>query len=69
MAPLRILCFGNSLSCGWMSFDEERHPYAIKLKERLLSSEIPAVRDGVLIDIEGMPGDFVNCHLDNSFKE
>lgn len=52
-----------------MSFDEERHPYAIKLKERLLSSEIPAVRDGVLIDIEGMPGDFVNCHLDNSFKE
>lgn len=61
MAPLRILCFGNSLSCGWMSFGAKRHPYAINLKEQLLSSKIPAVRDGVLIDVEGLPGDLVNC--------
>jgi hypothetical protein len=64
--PLRILCFGNSLTAGFRSYGiEPDHPYAITLREQLLSAELDASLLGgdgrVDIDVEGQPGDLVNC--------
>jgi hypothetical protein len=62
---LSILCFGNSLTAGYWHYGlETDHPYALTLKEQLLSAEHAAVtsNDGqVEIDVEGQPGDLVNC--------
>lgn len=64
--PLTILCFGNSLTAGFRSYGiEPDHPYALTLKEQLLSAELDASvlgGDGLVdIDVEGQPGDLVNC--------
>lgn len=64
--PLKILCFGNSLTAGFRSYGiEPNHPYALTLKEQLLSAELdPSILggDGLIdIDVEGQPGDLVNC--------
>ncbi|GAM43934.1 hypothetical protein TCE0_060f19153 [Talaromyces pinophilus] len=63
--PLKILCFGNSLTAGFRSYGiEPNHPYALTLKEQLLSAELDASLlggDGLVdIDVEGQPGDLVN---------
>ncbi|RAO72904.1 uncharacterized protein BHQ10_008916 [Talaromyces amestolkiae] len=64
--PLKILCFGNSLTAGFRSYGiKPNHPYALTLKEQLLSAELDASilgGDGLVdIDVEGQPGDLVNC--------
>ncbi|OKL62725.1 hypothetical protein UA08_01891 [Talaromyces atroroseus] len=63
--PLNILCFGNSLTAGYWHYGvETNHPYALTLKEQLLSAEHAAVASNgglVDIDVEGQPGDLVNC--------
>ncbi|KAL3703910.1 hypothetical protein TMatcc_009600 [Talaromyces marneffei ATCC 18224] len=64
--PLNILCFGNSLTAGFRSYGiKPDHPYALTLKEQLLAAGLDASilgGDGkVDIDVEGQPGDLVNC--------
>ncbi|EED13748.1 conserved hypothetical protein [Talaromyces stipitatus ATCC 10500] len=65
--PLKILCFGNSLTAGFRSYGiEPNHPYALALKEQVLSAELDpstlGADDGQIeIDVEGQPGDLVNC--------
>lgn len=57
---LDILCFGNSLTQGFWHYGlEEPHPYALALKETLVEDEI--VEGEIEIDVEGKPGDLVNC--------
>jgi hypothetical protein len=57
---LDILCFGNSLTQGFWHYGlEEPHPYALALKETLVEEEI--VEGEIEIDVEGKPGDLVNC--------
>jgi hypothetical protein len=56
--PLHVLCFGDSLTVGWWA-GTEIHPYAIKLKEQLLSSKLPGYQS-VITDVEGQSGDIVN---------
>ncbi|RYO74896.1 hypothetical protein DL764_010674 [Monosporascus ibericus] len=50
--PLRILCFGDSLTAGWPSMD----PYAAKLEEKL-DEALSHVE--VRCEVEGVPGDEV----------
>ncbi|RYP91500.1 hypothetical protein DL770_002346 [Monosporascus sp. CRB-9-2] len=50
--PLRILCFGDSLTAGWPSMD----PYAGKLEEKL---DEALLHIEVHCEVEGMPGDEV----------
>ncbi|KAI0459594.1 SGNH hydrolase-type esterase domain-containing protein [Xylaria acuta] len=50
--PLRILCFGNSLTCGY----PVDHPYAGRLA-RKIEDAFPGRK--VECDVEGMPGDLV----------
>ena len=59
--PLRILCFGDSLTSGYHSWGSDYHPYATRLKERL-EQRFPA-RD-IDISTDGLPGDTV---IDGSF--
>ncbi len=53
--PLRILCFGNSLTAGFPA----GQPYAIKLKEKLEKAFRGPDFAGVEYDVEGVPGDLV----------
>ncbi|RYP53425.1 hypothetical protein DL768_001570 [Monosporascus sp. mg162] len=50
--PLRILCFGDSLTAGWPSMD----PYAGKLEEKL-GEALSHIE--VYCEVEGVPGDEV----------
>ncbi|KAL1968087.1 hypothetical protein VTN77DRAFT_2217 [Rasamsonia byssochlamydoides] len=55
---LRILCFGNSLTAGYWHYGlEDPHPYALTLKEQLLSSELFPTTTKISIDVDGLPGD------------
>lgn len=57
---LDILCFGNSLTQGFWHYGiEDPHPYALALKTKLVEDEV--VEGEIEIDVEGMPGDLVNC--------
>lgn len=53
---LRILCFGNSLTCGYHKWGMEYHPYAIRLEERLKQHD-PSL--DIQITIDGLPADKV----------
>ncbi|OAQ81905.1 GDSL-like Lipase/Acylhydrolase [Purpureocillium lilacinum] len=55
-APLRILCFGDSLTQGFYSGGFGEHPYAIGMAARLRAA-IPD-RD-ICVDTSGVPGDVV----------
>ncbi|KAI0489655.1 SGNH hydrolase-type esterase domain-containing protein [Xylaria cf. heliscus] len=60
--PLRILCFGNSLTCGY----PVDHPYAVRLA-RKIEEAFPGRK--VECDVEGMPGDLVtNGHYINRME-
>lgn len=52
--PLRILCFGDSLTSGYFCFGMDSHPYSLKLEDKLTGA-LPGV------DVEtvtnGVPGD------------
>ncbi|KAI0545775.1 GDSL-like Lipase/Acylhydrolase [Xylaria curta] len=50
--PLRILCFGNSLTCGY----PVGHPYAERLAQKI-EEAFPGRK--VECEVEGMPGDLV----------
>ncbi|KAF7868459.1 hypothetical protein EAF04_004990 [Stromatinia cepivora] len=50
--PVRILCFGNSLTQGWPS----NHPYAIALEDTFQTST-PYI--SISTDVQGLPGDQV----------
>lgn len=50
--PLRILCFGNSLTSGFPA----DHPYAVKMKEKL-EAAFPSL--DVQCEVNGVPGDLV----------
>lgn len=50
--PLRILCFGDSLTAGWPS----QHPYGGKLEEKL-EAALPHLRP--ICKIDGLPGNKV----------
>ncbi|KAK7424890.1 hypothetical protein QQX98_000166 [Neonectria punicea] len=52
--PLRILCFGDSLTSGYFSFGMDSHPYSLKLEARLTGA-LPNV--DVQIVTNGVPGD------------
>ncbi|KAI0206254.1 GDSL-like Lipase/Acylhydrolase [Astrocystis sublimbata] len=55
--PLRILCFGNSLTCGFPA----NHPYAERLAQKI-EEAFPGRR--VECEVEGLPGDLVtNSHF------
>lgn len=54
MPPLRVLCFGDSLTSGYFHFGLGSHPYAIKLEQRL-SRALPSVP--MRVDTNGLPGD------------
>ncbi|KAI1371690.1 SGNH hydrolase [Hypoxylon crocopeplum] len=53
--PLRILCFGNSLTAGYPA----GQPYAEKLKEKLEEAFQGHGFGGVEYEVEGEPGDLV----------
>jgi lysophospholipase L1-like esterase len=52
--PLRILCFGDSLTAGYSGFGAIYHPYHEVLKDRL-TEEFPDL--AVQIIESGVPGD------------
>ncbi|KAI1166508.1 SGNH hydrolase-type esterase domain-containing protein [Nemania serpens] len=54
--PLRILCFGNSLTCGY----PVGNPYADKVAEKI-EAAFPGRK--VECEVEGMPGDLVTTGL------
>ena len=54
--PLRILCFGDSLTAGYHSWGTEYSPYAIRLKQRL-EQRFPSREFQIVVD--GLPGDAV----------
>ena len=54
--PLRILCFGASITTGWYRGGLAFHPYAIRLKSRL-QEQLPSTK--IEIDVDGSPGDTV----------
>jgi lysophospholipase L1-like esterase len=51
-SPLRILCFGNSLTCGW----PVDNPYAKQLA-RKIEEKFPGRK--VEYEVNGLPGDLV----------
>jgi lysophospholipase L1-like esterase len=55
-APLRILCFGNSLTCGY-PID---NPYAVRLAQKI-EEAFPGRK--IEYEVEGMPGDLVTRGL------
>jgi hypothetical protein len=69
MPPLRVLCFGNSLTAGYYHYGIDHHSYAIQLKDRLdtfVSSRTTEVTttaqradDAVSVDVDGLSGDLV----------
>lgn len=54
--PLRILCFGDSLTCGY----PVDNPYAAKLAQKI-EEAFPGRK--VECEVEGMPGDLVTTGL------
>lgn len=56
MPPLRVLCFGNSLTSGYHAWGTGSHPYSIVLAARLRDA-FPGRR--VEIATSGVPGDAV----------
>ena len=54
-APLKILCFGDSLTAGTPA----GHPYGGKLEERLVDA-LPHLEP--ICEVEGVPGDRVTPH-------
>ena len=56
MNPIHILCFGDSITAGYSSWDREYHPYAWKLLE-LLNESFPSTQ--ITTDIQGALGDQV----------
>ena len=55
--PLRILCFGASITAGFYRFGLCHHPYAIRLEECLKQSLPP--NTPIQIEIDGLSGDTV----------
>lgn len=55
--PLRILCFGDSLTSGFCHFGLTEHPYSIRLKDHL-DAAFPDRRIDVYTN--GQPGDVVS---------
>ncbi|KAI1776567.1 SGNH hydrolase [Hypoxylon cercidicola] len=53
--PLRILCFGNSLTAGYPA----GQPYAVKLKEKLEEAFRGHLFSEIQYDVDGVPGDLV----------
>ncbi|KAL8652389.1 MAG: hypothetical protein Q9226_004292 [Calogaya cf. arnoldii] len=53
---IRVLCFGASITAGWYNSGLQRHPYAIRLKDRLRKA-LPSYN--VEVDIDGQSGDRV----------
>lgn len=56
MSSLHILCFGDSLTAGWLDPWTELHPYAISLLDSLEKS-FPSVN--ISTDVQGLAGDQV----------
>lgn len=56
MPPLRILCFGNSLTSGYHAWGSGSHPYSIVLSARLRDA-FPGRR--IEVSTSGVPGDVV----------
>ncbi|KAH7163174.1 SGNH hydrolase-type esterase domain-containing protein [Dactylonectria estremocensis] len=54
LKPLRILCFGDSLTSGFFSYGMESHPYSLKLEDRLTGAR-PDLN--VQTVTSGVPGD------------
>ncbi|KAH7171062.1 SGNH hydrolase-type esterase domain-containing protein [Dactylonectria macrodidyma] len=52
--PLRILCFGDSLTSGFFSYGMESHPYSLKLEDKLTGAR-PDL--DVRVVTSGVPGD------------
>lgn len=55
--PLRILCFGDSLTSGYYGFGTGYRPYAVMLQNKLTAA-FPN-RDVTVLE-NGMPGDVVS---------
>ncbi|KAJ5633558.1 hypothetical protein N7528_001400 [Penicillium herquei] len=56
MPKLSILCFGNSLTAGYLHFGLEYHPYDGKFK-KVLKEKFPDLN--VFTTVAGLPGDLV----------
>ncbi|KAF7546634.1 hypothetical protein G7Z17_g8299 [Cylindrodendrum hubeiense] len=54
LKPLRILCFGDSLTSGYFCFGMDSHPYSLKLEDKLTGA-LPEF--DVQIVTNGVPGD------------
>jgi len=69
MPPLRVLCFGNSLTAGYYHYGIDHHSYAIQLKDRLdtfvssrtteATTAVQRADDAVSVDVDGLSGDLV----------
>lgn len=55
-APLRVLCFGNSLTSGYHAWGTGSHPYSTILAARLHEA-FPSRR--IEVATSGVPGDIV----------
>lgn len=55
-APLRVLCFGDSLTSGYHAWGTGSHPYSTTLARRLREA-FPGRR--IEVATSGMPGDVV----------
>lgn len=56
--PIKILCFGDSLTAGYHSWGMEYQPYATRLEERL-KHRYPSKEFDITVD--GVPGDLVTA--------
>lgn len=54
--PLRILCFGDSLTSGYHSYGGGENPYADALVDRLANA-LPEDAYHITVVVNGRPGD------------
>jgi lysophospholipase L1-like esterase len=57
--PLRILCFGDSLTEGYTQHGLHYHPYSDTLLDKLRADLSLSTRYNISVDTDGMSGDQV----------